>query len=68
MAVPECDYTDWRERYRQLLSDSDLNADTVLSQALALTGSSRQAQSLSASGRTVPLSLAQCLTQPVRLR
>ncbi|MCK2149346.1 MULTISPECIES: (2Fe-2S)-binding protein [Marinobacter] len=68
MAVPECDYTDWRERYRQLLSDSDLNADTVLSQALALTGSSRQAQSLSASGRTVPLSLAQCLTQPERLR
>ena len=68
MAVPECRHTDWRDRYRQLLASSNLNADTVLSQALALTGSSMQAQSSSASGQTEPLSLAQCLAQPECLR
>lgn len=68
MAVPEFHYTDWREHYRRLLAGSDLNTDTVLSQALALTGSSRQAQWPSASGQTVPMSLAQCLAEPERLR
>lgn len=68
MAVPECQRTDWREHYRQLLANAGLNADTVLGQALALTGSAKPVGATADSDQPKPLSLAQCLSQPQRLR